>query len=230
MDGFPFQVEVVRTDRKRSASIRLLGDLVKVSVPITLSDSRIRNLVTKRTPWIKNKLREQSDRPITPPKEYVSGETVTYLGKNYRLKVLIGDQPSMKLRGGYVEATVTKADRDPKNSIRSLLKEWYKSHAENRLGEKTKRFAKIIGVKPSSVTVKDYKSRWGACSISGDISFNWRIILAPHSIIDYVVIHELCHMLEHNHSSKYWKHVERYVPNWKECREWLKHNELAKGL
>ena len=230
MDGFPFQVEVVRTDRKRSASIRLLGDLVKVSVPMTLSDSRIRNLVTKRTPWIKNKLREQSDRPITPPKEYVSGETVTYLGKNYRLKVLIGDQPSMKLRGGYVEATVTKADIDPKNSIRSLLKEWYKSHAENRIGEKTKRFAKIIGVKPSSVTVKDYKSRWGACSISGDISFNWRIIIAPHSIIDYVVIHELCHMLEHNHSSKYWKHVERYVPNWKECREWLKHNELAKGL
>ena len=230
MDGFPFQVEVVRTDRKRSASIHLLGDLVRVSVPMTLSDSRIRDLITKRTPWIKNKLQEQFDRPNIPPREYVSGETVTYLGKNYRLKVLIGDQPSMKLRGGYVEATVTKADIDPKNSIRSLLKEWYKSHAENRLGEKTKRFAKIIGVKPSSVTVKDYKSRWGACSISGDISFNWRIILAPHSIIDYVVIHELCHMLEHNHSSKYWKHVERYVPNWKECREWLKHNELAKGL
>ena len=230
MDGFPFQVEVVRTDRKRSASIHLLGDLVRVSVPMTLSDSRIRDLITKRAPWIKNKLQEQFDRPNIPPREYVSGETVTYLGKNYRLKVLIGDQPSMKLRGGYVEATVTKADIDPKNSIRSLLKEWYKSHAENRLGEKTKRFAKIIGVKPSSVTVKDYKSRWGACSIKGEISFNWRIILAPHSIVDYVVIHELCHMLEHNHSSKYWKHVERYVPNWKECREWLKNNELAKDL
>ena len=78
MDGFPFPVEVVRTDRKRSASIRLLGDLVKVSVPMTLSDSRVRDLVTKRTPWIKSKLQEQSDRPTILPKEYVSGETVTY--------------------------------------------------------------------------------------------------------------------------------------------------------
>jgi predicted metal-dependent hydrolase len=230
MDGFPFQVEVVRTGRKRSASIRLLGDLVKVSVPMTLSDSRIRDLVTKRTPWIKIKLQEQSDRPNTPPKEYVSGETVTYLGKNYRLKVLIGDQPSMKLRRGYVEATVTNTDIDSKSTIRSLLQDWYKSHAEKRLIEKTKRFAKVIGVDPSSVTVKNYKSRWGSCSAKGDISYNWRIILAPHSIVDYVVVHELCHMLEHNHSSKYWKHVERHVPNWRVCREWLKHNELAKDL
>ena len=230
MDGFPFQVEVVRTDRKRSASIRLLGDLVKVSVPMTLSDSRIRDLVTKRTPWIKNKLQEQSDRPITPPKEYVSGETVTYLGKNYRLKVLIGEQPSIKLRRGYVEATVTKTDIDTKNTIRSLLEHWYRSLAENLLGEKTVRLASVIGVNPASVTVKNYKSRWGSCSTKGDISYNWRIILAPHSIVDYVVVHELCHMLEHNHSSKYWKHVERHVPNWRECREWLKHNELAKDL
>jgi predicted metal-dependent hydrolase len=86
------------------------------------------------------------------------------------------------------------------------------------------------GVNPASVTVKNYKSRWGSCSTKGDISYNWRIILAPHSIVDYVVVHELCHMLEHNHSSKYWKHVERHVPNWRECREWLKHNELAKDL
>ena len=230
MDGFPFQVEVVRTDRKRSASIRLLGDLVKVSVPMTLSDSRIRDLVIKRTPWIKNRLREQSDRPIPAAREYVSGETVTYLGKNYRLKVLIGDQPSIKLRRGYVEATVTETDIDPKNTIRSLLGHWYRSLAEKRLGEKTERLAEVIGVNPASVSVKNYKSRWGSCSPKGDISYNWRIILAPHSIVDYVVVHELCHMLEHNHSSKYWKHVERYVPNWRECREWLKHNELAKDL
>ena len=230
MEGFPFQVEVIRTDRKRSASISLSDDLVKVIVPSTLSDNRIRDLVRKRTPWIKKKLQEQSVRPTIPPREYVSGETVTYLGKNYRLKVLIGEQPSIKLRRGYVEATVTKTDIDTKNTIRSLLEHWYRSLAEKRLGEKTVRLAGVIGVNPASVTVKNYKSRWGSCSTKGDISYNWRIILAPHSIVDYVVVHELCHMLEHNHSSKYWKHVERHVPNWRECREWLKHNELAKNL
>lgn len=230
MEGFPFQVEVIRTDRKRSASISLSDELVKVVVPSTLSDNRIRDLVRKRTPWIKKKLQEHSVRPTIPPREYVSGETVTYLGKNYRLKVWIGDQPSIKLKRGYVEATVTKTDIDPKNTIRSLLEHWYRSLAKKRLGEKTERLAGVIGVNPASVTVKNYKSRWGSCSTKGDISYNWRIILAPHSIVDYVVVHELCHMLEHNHSSKYWKHVERHVPNWRECREWLKHNELAKDL
>lgn len=230
MDGFPFQVEVIRTDRKRSASISLSDDSVKVTVPSTLSDNRIRDLLTKRTPWIKKKFQEQVDRPIPKAKEYVSGETFTYLGKNYRLKVLKGSSSSIKLKRGYLELTLLEADNDPKTTIRLLLKEWYKAHAKKRLIDKTKRFAKVIGVNPNSITVKDYKSRWGSCSVQGDISYNWRIILAPHSIVDYVVVHELCHMLEHNHSSKYWKHVERYVPNWRECREWLKHNELAKDL
>jgi predicted metal-dependent hydrolase len=230
MDGFPFQVEVIRTDRKRSASISLSNDSVKVTVPSTLSDNRIRDLVTKRTPWIKKKFQEQVDRPTPKAKEYVSGETFTYLGKNYRLKVLKGSSSSIKLKRGYLEVTLIEADNDPKTTIRQLLREWYKAHAKKRLIDKTKRFAKVIGVNPNSITVKDYKSRWGSCSVQGDISYNWRIILAPHSIVDYVVVHELCHMLEHNHSSKYWKHVERYVPNWRECREWLKHNELAKDL
>mgnify|MGYP006438718121 FL=1 len=230
MDGFPFQVEVIRTDRKRSASISLSNDLVKVIVPSTLSDNRIRDLVRKRTPWIQQKLQEQSDRPSPISKEFVSGETVPYLGKNYRLKVLKGNSPSIKMHLGYLEVTVLEGDSDSKTSIRLLLTDWYKSHAERRLIEKTKRFAKVIGVKPNSVCVRDYKSRWGSCSAQGDVSYNWRIILAPHSIVDYVVVHELCHMLEHNHSSKYWKHVERHVPKWRECREWLKHNELATGL
>ena len=83
MDGFAFPVEVLRTNRKKSASIRLDGDLVKVSVPMSLSDTRIRDLVTRKTSWIKKKLKEQSELPLIKPKEYVSGETFPYLGKNY---------------------------------------------------------------------------------------------------------------------------------------------------
>lgn len=230
MEGFPFRVEVVRTARKRSAAIRLEGELVKVSVPMSLSDHRIQDLVSKRTPWIKKKLQEQPERPILRPKQYVSGEAFTYLGNNYRLKVLSGDTPAIKLRGGYLQATITTLDADPQNTMRSLLENWYRSHAEQRLGDKTARWAKVVGVIPNSISVKDYKSRWGSCSVKGDISYNWRIILAPHRIVDYVVVHELCHLLEHNHSSRYWQHVGRYIPNWRECRDWLKHKELARDL
>lgn len=230
MDGFPFQVEVVRTKRKRSASIGLSDGGVKVTVPASLSESRIRDLVIRRTPWINRKLQERSERPVPIPREFVSGETVAYLGKNYRLKVLQGDCSSIKMLRGYIQVTVPETDTDPSSSVRTLLTDWYKTHAVTRLKDKTQRYSQMISVSPHSVSIKDYKSMWGSCSVKGDISFNWRIILAPHSVVDYVVVHELCHLLEHNHSPKFWKEVERYVPDWRNQRDWLKHNELAGDL
>ncbi len=226
MEGFEFQVEVKRTDRRKSASISLDGNLVKVTVPKSLSDRRIRDLIGKRTPWIKSKLKEQSLRPSSKPKEYVSGETVPYLGKNYRLKVVEGEIPSIKMVGGYLLATVTHGEKNRQNTVRHLLETWYQRQAERRLKEKTERLSKVIGVSPKSVSIKNYKSRWGSCSSNGDLTYNWRIILAPHRIVDYVVVHELCHLLEHNHSLNYWKHVEHYVPNWRDCRDWLKVHRL----
>ena len=225
--AFPFQVKVVRTRRKRTAAISVSDDTVKITVPSTLSDNRIRELITKRTPWIKKQLQEQLDRPKPKAKEYAHGETFAYLGKHYQLKVLTGVASSIKLKGGYFEVTLRKIDHNSKSTIRRLLTEWYKDHAKKRLMDKTKRFAKIIGVVPNSITVKDYKSRWGSCSTQGDISYNWRIILAPDNIVDYVVVHELCHILEHNHSSRYWQHVTRYMPNWRECRDWLKQRRIV---
>lgn len=224
MEGFDFQVEVMRTDRKRSASIYLENEVVKVRVPKSLSEQRIRELITKRTPWIKTKIKETLERPTFKPKEYVSGETFPYLGRNYRLKVTQGTETSIKLKEGYLYATTLTTDKAADETIRSMLVSWYRQHAETRLGEKTNRLANIVGVQPTSIKIRDYKSRWGSCSNTGEISYNWRVILAPHRIVDYVVIHELCHLLEHNHSPRYWKHVERCVPNWRDCRNWLRTN------
>ena len=132
------------------------------------------------------------------------------------------------MKNGYLVAIIldTVAEQE-QEQIKPLLEDWYQSHAEVLLKEKIKRFTKAIGVTPKSVSVKNYKSSWGSCSNRGEISFNWRIILAPHRIIDYVVIHELCHLLEHNHSSRYWKLVEQHVPDWRDCRDWLKNKDLV---
>ncbi|MDA9109432.1 M48 family metallopeptidase [Woeseiaceae bacterium] len=225
MEGFDFQVEILRTKRKKSASIQLNEGLVKVLVPKSLSDKRIRDLILKRSSWIQTKLKEQSKRlPITP-REYVSGECFPYLGKNYRLKVVYGENLSVKMKNGYLVVTLI-SDMDQQEVVRLQLEKWYQEHAETRLKEKTKRLAKIVGVNPSSVSVKTYKSRWGSCSHKGEIIYNWKIILAPHRIVDYVVVHELCHLLEHNHSPKYWRQVERHTPDWKNCRNWLKSNSV----
>ena len=224
IDEFEFPVEVIRTDRKRSASIYLDGKSIKVRVPKGLSDSLVRDLIARKSPWIKRKLREVELAAPPKPKEFVSGETFSYLGKNYRLKVLSGDTPSLKLRGGYLEANILGSSETQEDQVRSLLLDWYRRHAQERLEEKTRRYAQVLKVEPNSVSVKDYKSRWGSCSTKGDVCYNWRIVIAPHRIVDYVVVHELCHLLEHNHSAIYWRHVERIIPDFQECRKWLKQN------
>lgn len=226
MDGLGFPVEVVRTGRKRSVCIQLDGAGVRVRVPHWLPDGRVRELIRRRMGWITTKLREQAARPAPRPREYVNGEAFAYLGRDYRLRLASGDNPSVQMRGGQLLATMPAAERCPQR-IRELLEAWYMERARVRLGEKTRRLARMVGRAPASVSVRDYRARWGSCSIGGDISYNWRIIMAPHRIVDYVVVHELCHLLEHNHSPRYWRHVARHIPDWKDRRDWLRDNPLT---
>ena len=214
-------VQVVRTKRIKTASIQIKDGLVRALVPDQISDFKVETLIKKRMPWIRKKLEDESKIIIPSTKEYVSGESLTYLGKNYRLKVIASSKCSVKLISGYIEVSTPK--KSP-NKIKELLTQWYIDHAMERLKEKTDRYSNIIGVSPNTVSVRDYKSKWGSCSSDGKISYNWRIIMSPHRIVDYIVIHELCHMLEHNHSKDFWQHVSRNCHDYKECRNWLKIN------
>jgi predicted metal-dependent hydrolase len=101
---------------------------------------------------------------------------------------------------------------------------WYQAQAEVKLLEKTEHYAKIIGVTPTRIVVKTFKARWGSCSAKGDIHYNWKIIMATNDVVDYVVIHELCHILHHNHSPQFWKTVEFHLPAYREYKAWLKLN------
>ena len=219
-----FPIEVIRTDRKKSASIKIVGGQVQVVVPKNLSDKRLQELIRKKIPWIRERFRIQSEVIPVKLKEYVSGDSFTYLGRNYRLKLTPNGSDEIKLKGGRLELGVIKdsADHQGYSSIKEKLILWYRNHAEQRLKEKTRRYAKILGVEPKSVSVKDYKSRWGSCSIHGDISYNWRVIIAPHRIVDYVVVHELCHLKHPNHSPAYWKSVKREISDYEISRQWLK--------
>ncbi len=226
MDGFTFPVEIVRTSRRKSATFEIERGVIKVRVPDFMSDENIRRLVVQKSVWIRNKLQEYKARPSNNHKEYVSGENFPILGKNHRLKVVESSEPStVQLKDGYLYVTSAIGQSNP-SQIQTSVEEWFKTLALNRLTEKTERYAKIIGVEPTSVSIKSYKSRWGSCSSSGDISYNWKIIVAPHKVVDYIVIHELCHLREHNHSPRFWRHVERYAPDWKECRNWLKNTPI----
>ena len=215
-------IQVVRSRRrKKTSSIIISNGIVKVVVPDQISDFTIKELINKRMSWIKKKLQDESNIKQVIVKEYVDDESFTYLGNNYKLKSFVGNVSFVKVSSDYINVSLPKKSKE---NIKGLLERWYKEKAIEILTEKTNRYAKIIGVSPTAISVGDFKSKWGSCSIEGKISYNWKIIIAPHKILDYIVIHELCHMLEHNHSKEYWCHVKTYCNDFKEYRKWLKLN------
>lgn len=219
--GIGFTAELIRTDRKKTATIVVENGLASVLIPEGTTQAKVENLLTKRTKWIKEKLYLQSQYSPVTPKEYVPGESFSYLGKNYRLKIQAANAKSVKLVNGRLTVALPTQQRTVQQ-IQLALINWYQDHAEKRLQEKTKRYAKLIGVTPNAVGIKSFKARWGSCHVNGNILYNWKIIMAPNRIVDYVVVHELCHLKHHDHSPKFWKAVEKVVPDYRDCKQWLK--------
>lgn len=226
IDGNGFIAEVIRSNRIKSADVRVEDGAVSVVVPKCLDGDRISQILNDKRQWIKNKIYLHRDAlPITN-KDYVSGESFSYLGRNYRLKVKRGHFKPVKLIQGRLVVSVPKGKEQP-HMIRNALVRWYKYHAERKLQDKASRYANIIDVEPTGVGIKTFKSRWGSCSAKGNIDFNWKIIMAPNRIVDYVVVHELCHLKFHDHSQNFWKEVERMAPDYLVSKEWLKVNVLG---
>jgi predicted metal-dependent hydrolase len=216
-----YVAEVIRRPRTKTARLQVEDGSVSIWVPIELPQSRIKKILIEKNRWIKEKLYLHQQATPVSSKEFISGEAFPYLGRNYRLKIKTGVFAPVKLKQGRLEVTLPKQNRTSE-FIRGALVQWYQHQALIRFKEKVDRFAKIIGVAPKNVSVKNFKSRWGSCTAKGEIQLHWKIILAPHRIVDYVVIHELCHLKHHDHSPMFWKSVERYVPDYLECKEWLK--------
>ena len=217
------QVEVVRSDR-RTAALHIVGSDLQVRVPEHLEDGRVAAILKQKRPWIRSKVAELQRVPPHRPRELVSGESFPYLGRNYRLKVLEGHQVGVRLSGGYLRATVRPNEQDAQRErrIQQYLQNWYRSRARERLSEKAIRYARQIRVTPAGISVRNFKSRWGSCNSRGNVVFNWNIIKAPHAIVDYVVIHELCHLIHSNHSKDFWRLVGRHDGAYEEHKQWLK--------
>ena len=222
--GNGFVAEIIRSSKRKTAAIKIQKGKVFIMVPDYLPIAAIESLVAKKTRWIKEKLAIQNEIIAIKPKEFVTGESFSFLGRNHPLKIESGLYPVIKLHQDELVVSVRDKTADNALAIKQLLIKWYKQQAESELRDKTEKFSRIIGVNPTSVTIKSFKSRWGSCSITGGIQYNWKIIIAPDWIVNYVVIHELCHMLHHNHSPAFWKAVERYCQDYKDCSKWLKIN------
>ncbi len=226
-DGNGFIAEIIRTNRRKTASIRVEEGAVSVVVPASISVEKIDQLLVSKRLWIKEKMALQRALAPVTDKQFVSGEAFPYLGRNYRLKVEQGSFVPVKLLQGQLVVQTPEGSQQP-HMIRNALVRWYKRQALQKMRDKVKRYAPMVGVKPAGVAIKSFKSRWGSCTVKGELEFNWRIMFAPNRMVDYVVVHELCHLIHYDHSPDFWSEVWRVMPDYQECRNWLKEN--SEGL
>jgi predicted metal-dependent hydrolase len=218
-------VAVFKSNRRRSASITVENGVVSAFVPHSLTEDQIERLVLKKTSWIKQKLHIQSSIQVPRSKEFIAGEAFSYLGRTYRLRILEGESGA-RLKNGYLEVTLPRSLEDSEQhlAIRRSIIRWYQDHAHERLQTKTIRFKNILGVEPKKIVIKDFKTKWGSCSQNGEVSFNWRIVMAPNRVMDYIVVHELSHLINHDHSVAFWKNLRNVIPDYELDKDWLRVN------
>ena len=219
----PFSVEF---RPRKHMGITVHPDLrVHVAAPIGTDMEEVRRRVLKRAPWILKQLHWFNRfRPIPTPRQYLNGETHWYLGKRYRLKILKDDPTGVKLRGAFLEvATDFPKDNE---KVRALVKTWYREHARALFQRRMDVCRALVpGLKQANppLLVRKLQGRWGSCSKEGRILLNVELVRAPVACIDYVVIHELCHLKVRKHSPEFYRLLSKVMPDWEQKKAKLEH-------
>lgn len=213
--------------RKKTVEVQVVGGRnVRVAAPAAASREKIERLLRGRSQWLITHVKRRREPTITH--EFVNGETFLYLGRQARLRIRetrAHEAPSVRLVRGRLEVRIreTTAPGVRKKRVREALEEWYRVRADVKLRERIGVYAALLGVQPTGILVRDQGSRWGSCNQSGVLRFNWRIVRAPLSEVDYVVVHELSHLAgNREHAVAFWKTVARVIPDFEERREALR--------
>ena len=217
--------EVIRSRRATADVIIERDGSVLVRAPETIPDERIEDLVEAKRFWIYKNLAEWRDLNATKVlREYKSGEGFLYLGRSYRLS-LVGEQEApLLLKNGRFRLRRDLVDEGEIAAAKEAFREYYMQRGRGRIATRVDYFAPKVGVKPAAVDVRELGNRWASCSPTAKLAFHWKCMMAPQTIIDYIVVHELCHLHYPDHTDAYWNEVDKVMPGYRERKEWLRKN------
>lgn len=224
--GRPFSWTFSRAAR-RTVQLRLTGpDTLSVIAPLGYSRTQAEELIRTKENWIVRHAAKLAAQEQTAAAFSVEpGSSIPYLGKAHTLAVAYHPvRPSVRLDGSLIRVCLPETSQGDQSKIADSLVRFYIKEAHRYLGERTDYWSKRIDVNPAMIKIRDAKTRWGSCSSKGNINYSWRIMMAPSEVADYLVIHELCHLRQPNHSASFWQLVETFCPDFRSCRRWLKQN------
>lgn len=223
--------EIIRSRRATVDIVVERDGRVVVRVPQAIPHQRIEDLVEAKQYWIYKTLAEWRDLNATRVlREYRNGEGFFYLGRSYRLSLVTGQNEPLLLKGGRFWLRRDLVDRGEVAGAKAAFRDYFIARGLERIRERLRYYAPMVGVKPQRVDVRELGHRWASCSPRGNLAFHWKCMMAPSTIIDYIVVHELCHFHHLNHTEAFWNEVDKVLPAYRERKEWLKKNGAAMDL
>ena len=220
---------IERSDRRKTVTIAVgPGGGVVLKAPLGTSIRRLDEVVSAKASWILKRLVGFRGLGAAPaPKEFVAGESYRYLGRSYRLKIERRSEctdPIASVHGAFLVVTIPRASGAEQRDalVRRAVVAWYRRQAARRIPTRVEIYTSRAGLRSPSVLIRDQEKRWGSCSSNGELRFNWRVMMAPMSLVDYVVAHEVCHLIVRDHSTRFWKLLETVLPDYEERRARLR--------
>lgn len=226
-----------RSSRRRTLVISVDESAqVAVASPHYVAQQDIERFIQTKQDWVFLKIREaQANQQYVQRRQFDVGDQFLFLGKSYPMGVAeqAKKRSTICFDGDKWQVQVPQglSTQDRRGHVRKRLLEWYRMQAQEVLGGRIFHFARLIGVEPKEIAVRTQKRMWGCCDYRAKkIHLNWQIILSPMAVIDYVVVHELCHLIEPNHSKRFWQEVQQILPDFNRQRQWLKRHSLDMQL
>jgi predicted metal-dependent hydrolase len=214
------EYQIVRSPKRKKLTITVERDrVVIVHAPQETSEEEVRRVVDTKRQWILTKIchpQKYQDRLHPPGKEVVNGESAPYLGRDYRIEVIETASGEVEFSHLFFVPPAKRAER------REVLRDWYIARAKEKILTRVKQHARDLGVEFAGAKIVDNRYRWGSCTVKGNVNFNWRLIKAPMFVIDYVIVHELAHLIEANHTARFWSIVRTHTSAMEKAKSWLK--------
>jgi predicted metal-dependent hydrolase len=214
-------VKLIKSRRSKRMCIRVDRHGISVLYPVIEDIETIRNFISDNDTWILNKTKFYAKLNDKLEYDPLQNDEIIYLGTKYKIKFVKDTSQYSIFSENLMKITFHVKDRRTRK--RNIVN-WYKEQTKKLLDNKVPFFGKRVSISYGKVRIRNQKSRWGSCSKKGNLNFNLLLSSLPINIIDYIIIHELFHLVEFNHSVHFWKLVEHAFPSYKDCRTWLKNN------
>lgn len=209
------QYNLTRSKRRTLALIITKEGILEVRAPLKMPLETIEAFIMRKHSWINKKIEQVNQRKVNP-RQYIAGEMFLYQGQEYELS--FSDDQKLPVE---LNEKLCIASRH-QHRAKKVLAQWLMLQAQIVILQRVQHFVDITGYTPKQIKMSNAMHRWGSCSAKGNVNFCWRLIMAPPGIIDYVVVHELVHLNQHDHSKAFWSKVEQIMPDYKTRRNWLK--------